>query len=118
MDNRKSTGGYVYKLAGVTILWKSKKQTTVALTSTEAEYVVAALAAKEGIWIKAMFEEFKLFTIPIVTLFWSNQFCIKLANNSKMSDNIHHVDLKHHFLRDLIETKKRVKVCSHSSNVG
>ena len=78
----------------------------MALSSTEAEYVVAALAAKEGIWIKAMLDEFKLFTIPPVTLFCDNQSCIKLANNPKMSDNIRHVDLKHHFLRDLIETKK------------
>ena len=80
MDDRKSTGGYVYTLACAAISWKSKKQTTVALSSTEAEYVVAALAAKEGIWIKAMLEELKLLTIPIVTLFCDNLSCIKVAN--------------------------------------
>ena len=68
MDNRKSTSGYVYTLASVAISWKSKKQTTVALSSTEAEYVVVALAAKECIWIKSMLEEFNLFTIPTRTL--------------------------------------------------
>ena len=106
VDDRKSTGGYVYTLAGAAISWKSKKQTTVALSSTEAEYVAAALAAKEGIWIKAMLEEFKLFAIPTMALFCDNQSCIKLASNPNMRDNIRHVDLKHHFLRDLIETKK------------
>ena len=106
VDDRKSRCSYVYTLAGVAILCKSKKQTTVALSSTEVEYVAAALAAKEGIWIKAMLEEFKLFAIPTMALFCDNQSCIKLASNPNMRDNIRHVDLKHHFLRDLIETKK------------
>ena len=53
-----------------------------------------------------MLEEFKLFAIPTVTLFCDNPSCIKLANNPKMTDNIRHVNSKHHFLRDLIETKK------------
>ena len=106
VDGRKSTSGYVYTLAGAAIAWRSKKQTTVALSSTEAEYVAAALAAKEGVWIKSILEELKLFNTPTITLFCDNQSCIKLANNPKLSDNIRHVDFKHHFLRDLIETKK------------
>ena len=53
-----------------------------------------------------MLEEFKLFAIPTVTLFCDNPSCIKLANNPKMTDNIRHVNSKHHFLHDLIETKK------------
>ena len=106
MDNRKSTGGYVYTLVGAPISWKSKKQSTVGLSSTKADYVATTLMVKEGIWIKVMLEELKLLTIPIVTLFCDNLSCIKVANNLKMSDNICHVDLKHHFLRDLIETKR------------
>ena len=105
VDDLKSTSAYVYTLARTAISWKSKKQTTmtVALSSIEVDYVVVA---KEGIWIKSLLEEFKLFTIPTVTLFCDNQSCIELANNWKMSNNICHVALKHHFLCDLIETKK------------
>ena len=58
----------------------------------EAKYVVVALGDKEGIWIKSMIEEFKLLTIPTMSLFCHNQSCIKLANNPKMDDNIHHVE--------------------------
>ena len=94
MDDRKLTGGYGYTLVSVVISWKPKKQNTIALSdSTEAKYVAPTLVVKEGIWIKSMLEEFTVFIIPIVTLFWDNQSCIKLANNPKMGDNIHHVDL-------------------------
>ena len=68
VDNQKSTSGYVYTLAGRAIAWQSKKQTTVALSSTEAEYVAIALLAKERIWIKAILEELKLFEVPMLEL--------------------------------------------------
>ena len=106
VDGRKSTSGFVYCLAGAAIAWRSKKQTTVALSSTEAEYVAAALAAKEGIWIHSILEELNLFKTSKLILHCDNQSCIKLACNPKMSDNIRHVSFKHHFLRDLIEEKK------------
>ena len=106
VDNRKSTSGYVYTQAGRAIAWQSKKQTTVALSSTEAKYVSAALTAKEGIWIKAVLDELNLFKVPTLELNCDNQSCINLARNPKMSDNIQHVSFKHHFLRDLIEDKK------------
>ena len=105
VDHRKSTSGYVYTFAGGAISWRSKKQSTVALSSTEAEYVATALAAKEGIWIKAIFEELNIFGRPTLELNCDNLSCIKLIKNPKMSDNIRHVSLKHHFIRDLIEGK-------------
>jgi hypothetical protein len=74
-------------LAGAVIAWRSKKQTTIALSSTEVEYIAIALAAKV-VWIKSILEELNLFNIPAITLFCDNQSCIKLANNIKMSDNI------------------------------
>ena len=73
VDNRKSTSGYVYTLAGEAIALWSKKQTTVALSSTEAEYVGAALAVKEGIWIKAILEELNLFKVLALELNCDNQ---------------------------------------------
>ena len=68
--------------------------------------MATALAAKEGIWIKAILEESNLFGAQVLELNCDNQSCIQLIRNPKMSDNIRHVSFKHHFIRDLIEEKR------------
>ena len=52
LSDRSSTSGFIYKLAGAAISWSSKKQLSVALSSTEAEYIAGAHAAKEVIWLR------------------------------------------------------------------
>lgn len=56
-STRRSTSGFVYNLGSATISWCSKKQATVALSSTEAEYNAATLAAQEGVWLKRLIGE-------------------------------------------------------------
>jgi hypothetical protein len=51
-DDHKSTSGYVFLASGGAITWKSKKQTTIALSSTEAEYVALSEAAREACWLR------------------------------------------------------------------
>ncbi|KAH7351683.1 hypothetical protein KP509_19G009700 [Ceratopteris richardii] len=106
MSSRKSTSGCVFTLAGGAISWFSKKQTTVALSSTEAEFVALALTTKEGLWIQALLQELlpeKCFPLKI---FYDNQSCIQLASNLKHSEKTKHLDLKYHFIRELVEHKK------------
>ena len=54
---RKFTIGYVFTLAGRTMSWSSKLQTIVALSTTEAEYIVATQVCMEAIWIPKLMEE-------------------------------------------------------------
>jgi len=51
LDQRISTSGYVFKLFGGVVSWMSKKQFVVALSTTEAEYMVATHARKEAVWL-------------------------------------------------------------------
>ena len=51
-DDYKSQSGYVFILNGGAVSWKSSKQDTVADSTTEAEYLAAGEAAKEGVWMK------------------------------------------------------------------
>ncbi|WVZ26295.1 hypothetical protein V8G54_004839 [Vigna mungo] len=59
-DDRKSTFRYVFKLLGTSISWCSKKQSVVALSSCEAEYILAAKAACQGAWIETVLQELKI----------------------------------------------------------
>ena len=88
------------------LLGGPRKQTTIALLLVEADYVIVALAAKGGIWIKAILKELKIFKVLILELNCNNQSCINLAQNPNMSDNIRHVSCKYHCLQDLIKDKK------------
>ena len=53
VDDSKSNSGYVYTLNGGAVCWKSSKQDTTADSTTEAEYIAASDAAKEGVWLKS-----------------------------------------------------------------
>jgi hypothetical protein len=56
-NDHKSTSGYVFLTAGGAITWKSKKQTTIALSSTQAEYVALSKAGQEACWLRNLFQE-------------------------------------------------------------
>ncbi|XP_073126397.1 uncharacterized protein [Henckelia pumila] len=57
LDTRKSLTGYVFTFYGTTITWKSNLQSVVALSTTEAEFIVVTEAIKEGLWLKGMIAE-------------------------------------------------------------
>lgn len=59
-ETRRSTSGYVFTLAGAPVSWSSRRQSTVALSSTEAEYIAAAEATNEAVWIARFLEELKI----------------------------------------------------------
>jgi hypothetical protein len=58
LEKRKSTTGYVFTITGRVISWVSKLQTVIALSTTEAEYMVATQACKEATWMRKLMEEF------------------------------------------------------------
>ncbi|KAH7416035.1 hypothetical protein KP509_14G072300 [Ceratopteris richardii] len=106
MNSRKSTAGALFMLAGGVVAWTSKKQSSVALSSAEAEFVALALAAKEGLWLQTLIKEILPNKTITLKLFCDNQPCIQLASNPKHSEKTKHVDLKYHFVRELVEQKK------------
>ncbi|KAH7428003.1 hypothetical protein KP509_10G070800 [Ceratopteris richardii] len=105
MDSRRSTAGGVFTLAGGAIAWFSKKQTAIALSSTEAEFVALALTAK-GLWIQSVLQELLHVKMPPLKIFCDNLSCIHLASNLKHSEKTKHIDLKYHFIRELVEKKQ------------
>ena len=106
--DRKSVGGFVFLLNGGAISWASKKQTSIALSTTEAEYMGMTQAAKEILWLRVLLDEIGAFKhiAPMATLYGDNQGAIALARNPEYHQRTKHIDIQYHFIRDLVSTEK------------
>ena len=105
IDTRRSTSGFIFMLAGAPISWQSRAQATVALSSTEAEYIALAGAAQEAIWFLQVLREFKFTFKDPVLIYEDNQSAIKLVENPVFHKKSKHVDIKYHFVRELVENR-------------
>jgi hypothetical protein len=102
--DRKSTSGYLFKVYGASVCWVTKKQSTVALSSTEAEYVALASASSELIWLKNLLEDLNIKIEEPVLMFEDNQSCIHLLSKWEHR-RLKHVDVKYNFVRDLVSDR-------------
>ncbi|KAE8669591.1 hypothetical protein F3Y22_tig00112230pilonHSYRG00138 [Hibiscus syriacus] len=94
LDNRRSTTGYVFTLGGGPICWKSTVQSVVALSTTEAEYMAAAEAAKEALWLTGLVKELGVQQCG-VQLLYDNQSAIHLAKNQVYRARTKHIDVSY-----------------------
>jgi hypothetical protein len=106
LSDRSSTSGYVYNLAGGAISWSSKKQTSIALSSTEAEYIAGAHAAKEVVWLRRLLTELGLSLNGPTTLLMDNQSAMKIAKNPQFHDRTKHIEVRYHYLRRKVEDEE------------
>lgn len=97
---RKSTSGSVCMHASAAITWQSKRQQCIALSTTESEYVSAASAAKDIVWLKRLLTECDRVD-ESYTLYMDNMSAMKLVKNPEFHKRTKHIDVKYHFLRDL-----------------
>ena len=104
LDGRKSTTGYVFTLRGGCISWRSTLQKCVAQSTTEAEYVAAAEATKEAIWLDRLVTEMGL-TQEGGRLHCDSQSALHLATNRVMDSRVKHIDIRYHFIREAISDK-------------
>jgi hypothetical protein len=103
VDTRRSTTGYTFIYAGAAISWQSRRQPTVAASTTEAEYMAAANAAKEGLWLRKLCVDLGLTSVPGPTLIYAdNQSAITLLKNPVTSVRSKHIDVAYHFARERV----------------
>jgi ribonuclease HI len=106
-DSRKSTSGYVFLLCGGAVSWSSRKQATVAASTTEAEYMACASAVKEALWLRMLLNDLGVAVGP-VNIMADNQSAIKIMRNPVSSMRSKHIDVAHHFVRERIARKEVV----------
>ena len=101
-DDYKSTSGYVFLSNGGAITWGSRKQTTIALSSTEAEYVALSEASREAVWLRHLYGELGYIQKEPITILGDNDGSISMAKNPQFHKRTKHVDIRWHYVRDLV----------------
>ena len=101
-DDRHSTTGNVFMLAGGAVSWLSKKQAVVALSTSEAEYIALSLAVQEALWFRKLFTDLQMAAKPI-TIMEDNQGAIALTQNPIAHSRTKHIDIRFHFIREARE---------------
>ncbi|XP_073979926.1 uncharacterized protein [Rhodnius prolixus] len=102
-DGRRSCTGFIFMYSGGPISWDSKKQRTVALSSTEAEFMSMTEAVKESIYLQRIFGEVGCEVSEPITLFNDDKGALKLAENPVTHNRTKHIDLRYCFIRDPIK---------------
>uniref|UniRef100_A0AAV1UHT0 Reverse transcriptase Ty1/copia-type domain-containing protein n=1 Tax=Peronospora matthiolae TaxID=2874970 RepID=A0AAV1UHT0_9STRA len=106
LADRKSTSGYVFMLLGAPVSWGSKKQPSVSLSTSEAEYIALSLAIQEGKWINRLLCEIMAAANeegPELVIREDNQSCIKMTKNPVSHGRAKHIDIKYHHIRDEVK---------------
>ena len=106
-QDRHSISGYVVRYRGSAISWSSKHQTLIALSTTEAEYIAAAHAVKEAIWLRWFLGEIVSPSILPIPLFCDNNGSIALAKDDNVfHPRTKHIDIRFHFIHQYIENRE------------
>jgi hypothetical protein len=99
--NRRSQSGYFVKLAGGPISWTSRAQKTIALSSTEAEYMALSNCSRQVVWMHTLMGELG-YTLTAIPICGDNQGSIFIASNPVTEKRSKHIDIRYHYVREVV----------------
>jgi hypothetical protein len=105
LESRRSTTGFIVFLADGPISWVSKRQKTIALSSTEAEYMALTETCRQITWQRSLLQEMS-YQLPPFPLYGDNQGSLFLASNPAQEHRTKHVDVHHHYVCECVEREK------------
>lgn len=111
--DRRSITGYCTFLGSTLISWSTKKQLTIAHSSSGAEYQALAASKAEIIWIQRLLQDFNVSLTDPTVLHCDNISAIALANNPIFHAPTKHIEIDYHFIHDRIKSKE---ICVHHIN--
>ena len=99
-DSRKSTSGSVFTLGGAAVVWRSVKQSSIADSTMEAEYIAASEAAKEAVWLKNFLSDLEV--VPNmdkpITLYCDNSGAVANSREPRSHKRGKHIERKYHLI--------------------
>jgi hypothetical protein len=119
IDDRRSRSGYCVFLNDSLIQWSSKLQKSVALSSTEAEYICLSSGTATVLWYRSILEELGFQQKQATIISQDNQSAIRIAESKKQAPGVKHISIRYHFIRDKIASKEiQLKAISTSEMVA
>lgn len=106
IDERKSITGYIFTLYGGAITWCCKKQPTVALSTTEAEYMAVTACIQEHKWVKSFIDEIYPNLLSRSKLYCDNKGTLCILKNNAHSSRTKHIDIKYRYICECIEKEE------------
>ena len=104
VDTRKSTTGYLHTFTGVAVSWVSILQRVVTLSTVEVEYIGTIEACKEMLWMQQFLGDLEIKQEKYV-LYCDSQSAIHLAKNPAFHSKSKHIDLRYHWIRQVLEER-------------
>ena len=114
-DTRLSTGGFVFKFSDCAVSWSSRRQTSVAQSTSEAEYVSAGAAALEATWLRDFAQELGHPQDGPTTLFSDSTSAIAMSKNPVHRERTKHIAVKTHYVRDQVSLGNLRLIYVHTS---
>ncbi|PRQ27363.1 putative RNA-directed DNA polymerase [Rosa chinensis] len=108
-SSKKSTSGYVFTLAGGAIAWRSVKQTLIATSTMQAEFIAIYEAVCEGLWLKNFLVQTKAVDSIVskpLKFYCDNSAAVFFTRNNKRSTNSKHIDLKYYSVRERVKHRE------------
>jgi len=99
-DDRKSTSGGCFYVGTNLVAWMSQKQASISLSTAEAEYIVAESCCTQLLWMKKLLWDYG-FTQDTMVIHYDNTSAINISKNPVQHSQTKHIDIRHHFIRDL-----------------
>ncbi|KAG8490933.1 hypothetical protein CXB51_014728 [Gossypium anomalum] len=100
VDDIKSTSGYFFSLGSSVFSWSSKKQQTVAQSTTEAKYIAAATAVNQAIWLRKLLDDLNARQMEVTEIKVDNQSTVAITKNPVFHGKTKHFKIKYHFVRE------------------
>jgi hypothetical protein len=103
VSDRKSTSRCCFSLGSAMTSWQSRKQSSIALSTAEAEYIAACSASCEAIWLWKLLTGLFDLEMEATMILCDNQSCIKMTENPVFHDKSKHIEIRYHYIRDMVQ---------------
>jgi hypothetical protein len=103
VSDRKSTSGCCFSLGSAMISWQSRKQSSISLSTTEAEYIAACSVSCEAMWLRKLLTGLFDLEMEATTILCDSQSCIKMTENLVFHDRLKHIEIRYHYIRDMVQ---------------